>query len=70
MTKDNKLDRYNLLKSASFLDWIMSVAIAHKDARGILPLDSEIVEKNDESEWKFKIHKREDYTFQIRTKKK
>lgn len=62
MTKDNKLDRYNLLKSASFLDWIMSVAIAHKDARGILPLDSEIVEKNDESEWKFKIHKREDYT--------
>ena len=62
VTKDNKLDRYNLLKSASFLDWIMSVAIAHKDARGILPLDSEIVEKNDESEWKFKIHKREDYT--------
>ena len=60
--KDNKLDRYNLLKSASFLDWIMSVAIAHKDARRILPLDSEIVEKNDESEWKFKIHKREDYT--------
>lgn len=60
--KDNKLDRYNLLKSASFLDWIMSVAIAHKDARGILPLDSEIVEKEDESEWKFKIHKREDYT--------
>ena len=62
MTKDNKLDRYNLLKSASFLDWIMSVAIAHKDARRIFPLDSEIVEKNDESEWKFKIHKREDYT--------
>ena len=62
VTKDNKLDRYNLLKSASFLDWIMSVAIAHKDARGILPLDSEIVEKNDESEWKFKIHQREDYT--------
>lgn len=60
--KDNKLDRYNLLKSASFLDWIMSVAIAHKDARGILPFDSEIVEKEDESEWKFKIHKREDYT--------
>ena len=62
VTKDNKLDKYNLLKSASFLDWIMSVAIAHKDARGILPLDSEIVEKNDESEWKFKIHQREDYT--------
>lgn len=62
VTKDNKLDRYNLLKSASFLDWIMSVAIAHKDARGILPFDYEIVEKNDESEWKFKIHKREDYT--------
>ena len=62
VTKNNKLDRYNLLKSASFLDWIMSVAIAHKDARGILPLDSEIVEKNDESEWKFKIHQREDYT--------
>lgn len=62
VTKNNKLDKYNLLKSASFLDWIMSVAIAHKDARRILPFDSEIVEKNDESEWKFKIHKREDYT--------
>ena len=62
VTKNNKLDRYNLLKSASFLDWIMSVAIAHKDARRILPFDSEIVEKNDESEWKFKIHQREDYT--------
>lgn len=62
VTKDNKLDRYNLLKSASFLDWIMSVAIAHKDARRILPFDYEIVEKEDESEWNFKIHQREDYT--------
>ena len=62
MTKNNKLDKYNLLKSASFLDWIMSVAIAHKDARGIQPLDYNILEKKDDSEWKFKIHKREDYT--------
>lgn len=62
VTKNNKLDRYNLLKSASFLDWIMSVAIAHKDARRILPFDYEIVEKEDESEWNFKIHQREDYT--------
>ena len=62
VTKNNKLDKYNLLKSASFLDWIMSVAIAHKDARRILPFDYEIVEKEDESEWNFKIHKREDYT--------
>lgn len=70
MTKDNKLDRYNLLKSASFLDWIMSVAIAHKDARGILPLDSEIVEKMMSLNGNLKYTREKIIHFQIRTKKK
>lgn len=60
----NNLNKYNLLKSNSFLDWIMSVVINHKDIKeslsdylGIYDMG----EKEDESNWKIKIHKREDY---------
>lgn len=52
----------NLMKANSFLDWIMSVVIAHKDVKEIIPIDMEIDEKVDESEWKVELHKREEYT--------
>lgn len=61
INNSNNLNKYTLSKSNSFLDWIMSVVISHKDSKNILPEIYDIKEREDDSSWDISIHKREDY---------